>query len=78
MTAENRVLLDQLTFGKRIDSQDASKLSVLLALALLCDRNGVIDFNLVISGSLEYPDFGIGGIIRRVINLLGQTIASPS
>lgn len=78
LTAENRVVLDQLTFGERVESPDATKLPVLLAVALLRDRNGVIDINLPVSGSLNDPNFSIGGIIGRVIvNLLGKSLTSP-
>ena len=78
LTAENHIVLDQLTFGEKVDSPDATKLPVLLAVALLRDRNGVIDINLPISGSLDDPQFSVGGIIVRVfINLIGKAITSP-
>ncbi|MBV5350252.1 DUF748 domain-containing protein, partial [bacterium] len=34
LTAENRVFLDQLTFGERVESPDATKLPVTLAVSL--------------------------------------------
>ena len=78
LAAENHLNLDQLTFGKKVDSPTATKLPVLLAVALLKDRNGVIDLNLPISGSLDDPQFSMGGIIGRVIvNLLVKIITSP-
>lgn len=78
LAAENHIVLDQLTFGERVESPDATKLPVLLAVALLRDRNGVIDINLPISGSLDDPQFSIGGIVVRVIvNLIGKAITSP-
>jgi uncharacterized protein involved in outer membrane biogenesis len=43
LAAENRIVLDQLTFGAKVDSPTATKLPVLLAVALLKDRRGVID-----------------------------------
>ena len=46
LTAENSIVLDQLTFGDKVDSPDATKLPVLLAVALLKDRNGVINIEL--------------------------------
>ncbi|MGH8505412.1 MAG: DUF748 domain-containing protein, partial [Stenotrophobium sp.] len=57
---------------------DATKLPVLLAVALLKDRNGVIDINLPVSGSLSDPQFSIGGVILRVVvNLLEKAVTSP-
>jgi uncharacterized protein involved in outer membrane biogenesis len=78
LAAENNVYLDQLTFGDKVDSPDATKLPVLLAVSLLKDRNGVIDVNLPISGSLDDPEFSIGGIIVRVIlNLITNAVMAP-
>lgn len=78
LDARNHLYLDQLTFGERVDSPDATKLPVLLAVSLLKDRNGVIDVNLPVSGSLSDPEFSIGGVIVRVIvNLLTKAITSP-
>ncbi|MGH8455427.1 MAG: DUF748 domain-containing protein [Stenotrophobium sp.] len=78
LQAQNHVYLDQLTFGQRIDSPEATKLPVLLAVALLKNRDGVIDVNLPVSGSLSDPEFSIGGVILRVIvNLLEKAVTSP-
>jgi len=78
LTAENRLVLDQLTFGEKIDSPTATKLPVQFALALLRDRNGVIDVNLPIGGSLDDPQFSIGGLIVRVIvNVIAKAVTQP-
>ena len=78
LEAKNQVTLNQLTFGERIDSPSATKLPVLLAVALLKDRHGMIDINLPISGSLNDPQFSVGGIIFKVIlNLIEKAITAP-
>lgn len=78
LQADNQLVLNQLTFGERIDSPEATKLPVLLAVALLKDGNGVIDLNLPVSGSLDDPEFSIGGLIfRLIVNLLGKALTSP-
>src|SRR4029079_6911446 len=79
LTATNRLVLDQLTFNReRIDSPTATKLPVLLAVSLLQDRNGVIDINLPVAGSLDDPQFSVGGLIIRVIvNLLTKAVTAP-
>ncbi|MEC5387076.1 DUF748 domain-containing protein [Uliginosibacterium sp. H3] len=78
LTAENKVFLDQLTFGERVESPDATKLPVLLAVSLLKDRNGVIDLNMPISGTLDDPEFSVGGIILRVlVNLVTKAVTAP-
>ena len=78
LTAENHLSLDQLTFGRKVDSATATKLPVLLGVALLKDSRGVIDIDLPISGSLDDPQFSLGGVIGRVFgNLLLKIVTSP-
>jgi len=78
LEARNQVTLNQLTFGDPIASPDATKLPVRLAVALLKDRNGVIDINLPISGSVNDPQFSVGGIVLKLIgNLLLKAVTSP-
>jgi hypothetical protein len=78
LEATNHVVLNQLTFGDRIESPTATKLPVRLAVALLSDRHGVIDVNLPISGSINDPKFSVGGIIWQVIvNLIVKIVTSP-
>lgn len=78
LKADNRLFLDQLTFGKRVESPSATSLPVTLAVALLKNRRGEIDINLPISGSLDDPEFRLGRIIIQVIlNLLQKAALSP-
>ena len=76
--AENKVAVDQLTFGEKTDSPDALSLPVLLAVALLKDRNGRIDIDLPIRGNLKDPDFKYGKVVLSTLgNLLTKIAASP-
>lgn len=78
LDARNQVVLNQLTFGDKVESPDATKLPVLLAVALLKDRNGVIDINLPISGSINDPQFSVFGIVLKIIgNLLVKALTAP-
>ena len=78
LEATNHVVLNQLTFGERIESPSATKLPVRLAVALLSDRHGVIDVNLPVSGSINDPQFSVGGIIWQVIvNLIVKIVTAP-
>lgn len=78
LQATNHVVLNQLTFGDKTNSPDATKLPVLLAVALLKDSRGNIDINLPISGSLDDPEFSVGGIVVRVLmNLVVKAVTSP-
>jgi uncharacterized protein involved in outer membrane biogenesis len=78
LTAENRLILDQLTFGSESSNPEAARLPVQLAVALLSDRNGVIDINVPIGGSLDDPQFSLGGIVMQVIgNAVMKTVTAP-
>ena len=78
LTASNQIILNQLSFGDRVEGSEAPNLPVKLAVALLADRNGVIDINLPVSGSLNDPQFKLAPLIFRLIfNLIGKAITSP-
>lgn len=78
LSAQNRLVLEQLTLGNKLEGPGIPDLPVSFALALLRDRNGVIDINLPIGGSLDDPQFSVGGIIVKVIvNLITKAVTAP-
>ena len=49
-----------------------------LAVALLKDRDGVIDLNVPVTGSLDDPKFRLGPIIWKVfVNILEKAVTAP-
>jgi Domain of Unknown Function (DUF748) len=77
LTASNNIVLNQIKFGDKVDGAPNS-LPVKLAVALLADRNGVIDINLPVQGSLNDPQFSVGPIVfKLIINLVVKAITSP-
>jgi hypothetical protein len=78
LDAQHHVVIDQLEFGDKTDSKDAVSLPIKLAVALLKDRNGVIDLNLPVTGSLDDPKFRLGPIIWKVfVNILEKAVTAP-
>jgi uncharacterized protein involved in outer membrane biogenesis len=78
LTASNQIILNQLSFGDRVAGSEAPNLPIKLAVALLADRNGVIDINLPVSGSLNDPQFRLAPLIFRLIfNLIGKAVTAP-
>ena len=78
LKAQNHLVLDQLSFGQKVESPTAIKAPVLFAVSLLKDRHGVIDVNLPVSGTLDDPKFSVAGIIWQVIgNLIVKAVTSP-
>lgn len=77
LVANNKLVLNQLTFGDPVEGAPNS-LPVRLAVALLADRDGVIDINLPISGSLNDPEFSVGAIVwKMIVNLIAKAITAP-
>lgn len=68
MEGRNRILVDQLAFGDKVESPDATKLPVLFAVSLLKDKEGRINLELPVSGSLEDPKFEFGALIAQVFS----------
>jgi hypothetical protein len=53
-------------------------LPVKLAVSLLKDRNGVIDLNLPVTGSLDDPQFRLAPLVWKVlVNILEKAITAP-
>lgn len=78
LTAQNKLVLNQLVFGEKVESPEALNVPVHLAVSLLKDSNGVIDLDVPISGSLNDPQFSIGGVIAKAIgNLFIKVVTSP-
>ena len=78
LDSENKVFLDQFTFGDAVDSPDATKLPVRLAVALLKDRSGEIHLDLPVTGSLDDPKFSVWGVVWQIVkNLLVKVATSP-
>ena len=77
LTSENALVINKLEFGSQVpDAKDA--LPVGLAVSLLQDRQGQIDLNIPVSGSLDDPEFSVGGIIVKVIvNLISKAVTAP-
>jgi outer membrane protein OmpA-like peptidoglycan-associated protein len=78
LESENKIFIDQFTFGEKVDSPTATSLPVRLGVALLKDRNGEIHLDLPVTGSIDDPKFSIWGIILQVIgNLITKAVTSP-
>ncbi|MFL1466983.1 DUF748 domain-containing protein [Marinobacter sp. HN1S83] len=76
--ATNMIVMDRLELGQPVASDEAVGAPVKLGLALLRDRQGVIEIDLPISGNLDDPDFSVGKVVMRAfVNILAKAAASP-
>lgn len=78
LTAENKIFVDQFTFGQSVASDKATSLPVRLGVALLKDRNGEIHLDLPVTGRTDDPKFSIWGVVWQVVvNLFVKAATSP-
>lgn len=78
LDGNNHVVIDQLTLGRKSDSEQALSLPLGLAVALLQDNDGVIDLGLEVSGELDNPDFSFGSVILNALgNLITKAVTAP-
>jgi len=78
LDAQHHIVVDNLEFGDKTDSKDAAPIPIKLAVALLKDRQGVIDLQLPVSGSLDDPQFRLGPIIwKALLGLLTKIATAP-
>jgi hypothetical protein len=78
LQASNKIRIEQLKFGDKVDSEDAMSLPLDLAVTLLQGPNGVMDLSLPLSGDLSDPKLGIGQIVRTaVVGLITNVAAAP-
>lgn len=78
LEASNRMTLDQLTLGEKVDNQSSSALPLDLAVALLKDSNGQIDVDLPITGNLDDPQFSLSSLYGLAAKqFLMKIVSSP-
>jgi hypothetical protein len=78
VSATNHIVLDQFTFGDKVDSPDATHLPVRLGVAMLKDASGKITLDVPVQGSLDDPKFGVGSVIAENLgNLVTKLTTSP-
>jgi len=78
LLGENKLVLDKLELGERVESPSAFNLPLELAIAILKDSDGRIDIGLPVSGSLDDPQFSYGALVWKAIgNLLTRIVTAP-
>ncbi|HWI81749.1 DUF748 domain-containing protein [Ramlibacter sp.] len=74
----NQIVIDKLRLGERVDSPDAFKLPLELAIAILKDSDGRIDLGLPVSGDMNNPQFSYGALIWKAVGtLLTRIVTAP-
>lgn len=76
LRATNQLRIESFELGDRVESEQAVRLPLDLAVSLLKGPNSVMDLALPLSGDLSDPKLGMGQIIRTAIFGLITNIAS--
>ena len=78
LNAENKLLLEDLQLGEKVDSKDAMDLPIRLAVALLKDTKGNIEIQLPVQGNLNSPEFSVMPIVWQTLrNLVLRAAQAP-
>jgi hypothetical protein len=78
LDAQHHIVVEQLEFGDKTESKQAVSLPIKLAVSLLKNRDGVIELDLPVHGSLDDPQFKLAPIIWKVlVNILEKAVTAP-
>ncbi len=77
LEGNNRLVVRDLTLGEKVEQPGAMDLPLDLAVALLKDPSGELDFSFPVSGTLDDPSFSYGGAVRQAFSnvILGLATA---
>ncbi len=78
LVGDNKIIVDNLVLGERVESPDAVNLPLDLAVTLLQDSKGRIDIGLPVTGDLDNPQFSIAPLIwKGIVNVIKKVLTAP-
>jgi hypothetical protein len=78
LDAQHSIRIDQLEWGEASATQGEATLPVKLATSLLKDRDGVIQLDVPVGGTLDDPTFRVGPIIWQIVkNIIVKAVTAP-
>lgn len=78
LEGDNKVVIDQLKLGDKVDSDKALDIPLQLGIALLTDASGVIDIAVPVSGDVDNPEFSLASVIWGAFgNLITKAVTAP-
>jgi len=76
--SENKILVTDFEFGRKMDIKDAMDLPMRFAVSLLKDKNGDIKLDLPVEGDLDDPEYKVWPVIWQVLkNLVIKAVSAP-
>ncbi|MEJ2523702.1 MAG: DUF748 domain-containing protein [Gammaproteobacteria bacterium] len=78
LEATNRMVLERLELGEKVDVPGAMNLPLDLAVALLTDSQGKIDLDVPVTGDLDNPEFSYAPLVFKALgNILANIVTAP-
>jgi len=78
LAGNNRLVIRDLTLGDKVEQPGAMDLPLDMAVALLKDGEGNVDFSFPVSGTLGDPAFSYSGAVMKALsNVIGGIVAAP-
>lgn len=78
LVGENRLMIERLNLGEKVESASALDLPIELAIALLSDAQGRINLGIPVRGDLNDPQLDLGGLVAKAVgNVVGKLAAAP-
>ncbi len=78
LSGENKIVIQNLALGERVEAPNAADWPLDLALALLKDSKGRISLEIPVSGDVGDPQFDYGKVIRNAIgSTLTRIVSAP-
>lgn len=76
LEGDNKIVIDNLRLGERVDSADALKLPLELAIAVLKDDEGRIDLGIPVTGDMADPQFSYGAVVWKAVSSVIARVAT--
>jgi hypothetical protein len=78
LVGDNKVVLQRLKLGERVESPGAMRLPLDLAIAILSDAEGRIDIALPVRGNVDRPEFSYGHLIwQALVTVITKVATAP-
>jgi hypothetical protein len=78
LVGENKVVLQKLQLGERVEGPGATRLPLDLAIAILSDADGKIDLALPVRGNVDHPEFSYGHLVwQALVTVISKVATAP-
>ena len=78
LVGENKVVLQKLQLGERVEGPGATRLPLDLAIAILSDAEGKIDLALPVRGNVDHPEFSYGHLVwQALVTVITKVATAP-